>query len=66
VLGAPLHDGVRERPDVRPDVDDDVAGLEAVRQPVLIELDDAVVDQLVERAGPEPPRSTSAYVALSD
>jgi hypothetical protein len=64
VLSASLECGVRERTDVRPDVDDDVARLEAVRQPVLVELDDAVVDQPVERAGPEPPRSTAGYVAL--
>jgi hypothetical protein len=60
-----LHDGVRERADVRANVDDDVAGREAVRQPVLVEDRDAVVDQPVERAGPEPPGSISGYVALS-
>jgi hypothetical protein len=40
---------------VCPDVDDDVVGLEAFRQPILVERDDAVEDLPIERAGSEAP-----------
>jgi hypothetical protein len=55
VLAASLDDGVRERAYVRADVDDDVVGLEPFRQPVLVERDDAVEDDPIERAGSEAP-----------
>jgi len=56
VLAASLDDGVRKRAYVRPDVDDDVVGLETFRQSILVERDDAVEDLLIERAGSESPR----------
>jgi hypothetical protein len=64
VLAASQGDGVRKRAYVCPDVDDDVGGLETFRQYVLIERDDAVEDQPIERAGSEAPPSVTDQLDL--
>src|SRR4029077_9447297 len=46
--------GLRERADMRPDVDDDVVGREAVRQPILVEYDHPVENRLIQRAVAKP------------